>query len=267
MVKIKSYNNNEEIKRKMKKIDIHCHVLPELDDGSSAFQESIRMLKLAHRQGIQAVVATPHCSHQFRQEDPERIRNLCRRLEAAAKAEVDPGFRIYPGEEIFYSQETLEMLKKNRLLTMGESRYILIEFMPNVPYSLIYRAVRELTQERYHPILAHIERYGVLREKGRVEELIQAGAYMQMNYRRIGGKWYDETARWCRKMLKNGSVHFLATDMHNTKSRRPQTQEAETWMEKRLEKAYIEEISWKNAKKLLIDARQNTEKENVSGFM
>ena len=247
----------------MKKIDIHCHVLPKLDDGPASLQESIRMLKMANKQGIQAVAATPHCSHQFRQEDPEKIKNLCRRLEIKARAEVDPDFRIYPGEEIFYSQETLEMLKRNQLLTIGEGRYILIEFMPNVPYSLLYRAVRELTEVQYRPILAHIERYGVLREKGRVEELIKAGASMQMNYRRIGGRWYDETARWCRRMLKNGSIHFLATDMHNTKSRRPQTQEAEIWMEKHLEKAYMEEICWKNAQKILSYAGQNAEKESL----
>lgn len=247
-------------RRKMKKFDIHCHVLPKLDDGSASLQESIRMLKLAYRQGIQAVAATPHYSYQFRQEDPEKIRNLCRQLESRARAEVSPDFRICPGEEIFYSQDTLEMLKKGRLLTMGGSRYILIEFMPNVPYSLLYGAVRKLTQEQYWPILAHIERYGVLREKGRVEELIKAGAYMQMNYRRIGGRWYDETARWCRKMLKNEKVHFLATDMHNTKNRRPQTQEAEAWMEKHLDRTYLEEISWKNAEKIFSEAEPNVGK-------
>ena len=247
----------------MKKIDIHCHVLPKLDDGPASLQESIRMLKMANKQGIQAVAATPHCSHQFRQEDPEKIKNLCRRLKIKARADEDPDFRIYPGDEFFYSQETLEMLKRNQLLTIGEGRYILIEFMPNVPYSLLYRAVRELTEVQYRPILAHIERYGVLREKGRVEELIKAGASMQMNYRRIGGRWYDETVRWCRRMLKNGSIHFLATDMHNTKSRRPQTQEAEIWMEKHLEKAYMEEICWKNAQKILSYAGQNAEKESL----
>ena len=245
----------------MKKIDIHCHVFPKLDDGSSSLQESIRMLKLAYRQGIQAVVATPHYSHQFRQEEPEKIRNLCRRLEAKAKAEVNPDFRVYTGEEIFYSQETLEMLKRQQILTIGDSRYILIEFMPNVPYSLLYRAVRELTEEQYCPILAHVERYGVLREQGRIDELIKAGAYMQMNYRRIGGRWFDETVRWCRKMLKSERIHFLATDMHNTKSRYPQTQEAEAWMLKHLGRAYIEKITWKNAEKILTDGQADVRRD------
>lgn len=243
----------------IKKIDIHCHILPKTDDGSGSLQESISMLKMAYRQGIQAVVATPHYSHQFRKENPEALKGLCRKLELSAQKEVDPEFRIYSGQEIYYSEDTLAMLKKNRLLTMGGSNYILIEFMPNVPYSLLYKAVRELTMEQYCPILAHIERYGVLREKGRVDELIKAGAYMQMNYRCIGGRWYDETVRWCRKMLKSQMVHFLATDMHNTKSRRPQTQEAEAWMEKHLERTYIEEITWKNQEKILWDAQSDAE--------
>ena len=75
--------------------------------------------------------------------------------------------------------------------------------------------------QHYRPVIAHIERYGALREKGRVEELTEIGALMQMNYRRIGGKWYEETTRWCRKMLKDEKIHFLATDMHNTKARKP----------------------------------------------
>ena len=174
---------------------------------------------------------------------------------------MSPAFRIYPGQEIYYSQETSEKLRRNQLLTMGGSAYILIEFMPNVPYSLVYRAVRELTEKGYCPILAHIERYGVLREKGRVEELIKAGAYMQMNYRRIGGKWYDETTRWCRKMLREEKIHFLATDMHNTKDRRPETKEAEVWMLKHLGRAYIEKITWKNAEKILTDGQADVRRD------
>ena len=72
-----------------------------------------------------------------------------------------------------------------------------------------------------------------------------------MNYRRIGGKWYEETVRWCRKMLKQGNIHFLATDMHNTKSRKPETIPAETWMGKHLEKADQRAMLYGNAEKML----------------
>lgn len=247
----------------MKKIDIHCHVLPKLDDGSGSFTESLKMLKLAYRQGVEAVIATPHYSHQFQGESPEVIRNLCRTLESRAQKEVSPDFRVYPGQEIFYSRDVLEKLEQGRLLTMAGSDYILLEFMPNVPYSEIFGAVRELTMAGYRPILAHVERYGVLRVKGRMEELLEAGAYTQMNYRRIGGKWYEEMVWWCRKMLKQGTIHFLATDMHDMRSRKPETVPAEAWMAKHLGRTERQAMCYGNAKKLL---RQEERREN-SGYI
>lgn len=128
---------------------------------------------------------------------------------------------------------------------------MLTEFHPSMPYSMIINGVRELTMAQYTPIIAHFERYSALREKGRVEELIQAGALMQMNYKPIGGKWYEETTRWCRKMLKEGNVHFLGSDMHNMRTRKPELMEASHWMEKHLDNEYMKDISYANAEKIL----------------
>ena len=74
---------------------------------------------------------------------------------------------------------------------------------------------------------------------------------MQMNYKPIGGKWYEETTRWCRKMLKEGNVHFLGSDMHNMRTRKPELMEASHWMEKHLDNEYIKSISYANAEKIL----------------
>lgn len=134
---------------------------------------------------------------------------------------------------------------------MVDSSYILVEFMPWTPYSEIYRAVRNLTTKGYVPIVAHIERYPALREKGRVDELIETGARMQMNYRPVGGKWYAETTRWCRKMLKENKIHFLSTDMHNMKARKPDTKEADAWMEKHLDRIYMRAVCYKNAQEII----------------
>lgn len=231
----------------MKKIEIHCHILPGLDDGSKSMEESLKMLRLARKQGIQKLIATPHYSHEFPNEDPDQIRALCFELERRARKEIDDKMCIYPGQELFYSQDVAEKLNQGKLLTLAGTSYVLLEFLPGVPYSTIYAAVRELTFAQYRPILAHIERYGVLREPGRVEELTEAGAYLQMNYRRIGGKWYDGTTHWCRKMLKQRQIHFLSTDMHNIGSRKPETQEAECWMEKHLDDGYQKKICYGNA--------------------
>lgn len=244
----------------MKKIDMHCHLIPGADDGAASEQESLRMIQMAAKQGTKAVIATSHYAKEFPNSRPDYIRYMCRKMEEAASEKLGREFHVYPGQEIFYRDDVIEKLKRKEILTLADSDYILVEFLPEIPYSNLYRIVRDLVMARYKPILAHIERYGCLRENGRVEELIDEGACMQMNYRRIGGKWYEETTRWCRKMLKEENIHFLGTDMHNTKDRKPDTLEAEIWMEKHLDKEYIREICYKNVLEI-IKSKNGGEKE------
>lgn len=236
---------------KVKKLDIHCHVLPGLDDGASDRKESLAMLKEAYRQGICTLIASSHASFEFPESFPDAIRRSCQDLEKAARETIAPDIRIYPGQEILFTDSVLEKLEQKELLTMAGSSYVLLEFFPGTHYSVIYRAVREFAMAEYHPILAHIERYEALRQEGRVEELIRTGAYTQMNYRIIGGHWYDSSVRWCRRMLKNGNIHFLGTDMHNMLSRPPRTEAAEQWLRKNLDETYVRKICRENAEKLI----------------
>lgn len=235
----------------MKKIDIHCHILPGLDDGAAIESESLRLIQMALRQNITTLIATPHYSEVFKNDRPDEIRRMCAKLEKKASDRFHADISIYPGQEIFYTEDVPEKLKRKELLTLADSAYVLIEYLPNTPYSTIYRSVRDLSDAQYKPVLAHIERYSALRTRGRVEELIEEGAYMQMNYRRIGGKWYDETTRWCRRMLKEEKISFLGTDMHNVRDRKPKTGEAEVWMKKRLDNQYMKAVVYSNAQKIL----------------
>ncbi len=237
----------------MKKIDIHCHILPGLDDGAESVKRSLSMIRMASGQGISAVIATPHHSNMYGAATPIQIRQQCRTLEMRAQQSLNIEFHIYPGQEILYSDNVIERLNRGELLTLADSRYVLIEFLPNIPYSILYRSIREMVAARYRPVLAHVERYGALRVDGRIEELYDAGAYMQMNYRPVGGRWFDETTRWCRRMLKAGNIHFLGTDMHNTDGRRPQTREAMLWMAKHIEREDVAGMCYKNAQAVLTD--------------
>lgn len=239
----------------MEKIDIHCHILPGIDDGAGSEDESIRMLKAAYSQGICSVIATPHASPEYPDSRPEVIRRLCAELEERARREIAPEFRIYPGQEILSTDSVLEKLESGNFLSLAESAYVLVEFFPSTPYSSIYRVIREFGMTSYVPVLAHIERYEALREEGRVEELIRTGAYMQMNYRIIGGKWYDRSVRWCREMLEEGNIHFLGTDMHHAAYRAPETGAAMKWLEKHLDQDYLADICIGNVRKLLKDIR------------
>lgn len=235
-------------------LDVHSHILPKLDDGASSGKMSVEMLREAARQGVKRVIATPHYSAFFPNTDPERIRGLCRGLNRKASKEgID--CRVCPGQEIMYSEGVLELLEQGRLLTMADSSYLLIEFDPGAAFSFIYKAIRECTSEGYSPVIAHVERYGSIREKGRVDELTGQGAYLQMNYRSINGGWRSSSARWCREMLKEKKIHFLGTDMHNMTTRKPEITPAYEWLKKHLDADYVRRIVKGNAKMILSDKK------------
>ena len=141
----------------------------------------------------------------------------------------------------------IRLLEEDKLLTLADSNYVLIEFMPAVPYSEICTAVQNLSRTRYVPVIAHAERYRCLRKGKRLEELIGLDALIQMNYRSVGGSWHDVTARWCRDNLKKGNVHLMGTDMHNTGNRMPDTKEAMSWMRTHLDRKYLKKITKDNA--------------------
>lgn len=231
-------------------VDIHSHILPGLDDGASSEKQALRMLREAGRQGIRDIIATPHYSAMFRNGRPDVIRRKCREMERLA-AEHGIRVNIYPGQEIMYSEDVPDMLLEGRLLTLADSRYVLIEFYPGAPRTLIGRAVREVAGRGFLPVLAHAERYSALSEPEKFRELIEQGAYIQMNFRPVGGKWYDGATRRCRKLLKAGNVHFLSTDMHNMSGRRPETEEALHWMQKHLKSGRVRRLIRGNAEKIL----------------
>lgn len=239
----------------MRKTDMHCHILPCIDDGARNEEESLTLLRMAFEQGITRVIATPHASDAFPESLPDVIKRKCGLLEETARQEIHPDIRIYAGQEILYTEGVPEKLDRGELLTLAGSSYILIEFHPSTPYQTLYRAVRELVMTPYNPVLAHFERYEALREEGRVEELIRAGAYMQMNYQPIAGRWYDSSARWCRRMLKAGNVHLLGTDMHRAETRPPRTDGAMDWITSHLNKEEIENICCNNAESIIKNVR------------
>lgn len=236
----------------VKIIDVHAHILPGLDDGSSDEEKSMEMIKMAESQGITTIIATPHYSHYF-QSSRQDVLAVYEKLMAYIKSEGHCTIQIYTGQEILYSEDVPDKLAAGELMTLADSRYVLIEFLPFDSYSKIFRAAGMVAMAGYRMILAHAERYECLRDPDKMQELLEAGVKIQMNYRPIGGKWYNDTTRWCRKMLKEGNIHFLGTDMHNMDSRKPDIKSAVHWMTKHLDEEYMQDICYRNAEQVLND--------------
>lgn len=241
----------------MKKIEMHCHILPGIDDGAEDMKQSLQMLHIAMEHEIVGAIVTPHGSaRDASRERVEKIRRLCRIFRAHAEQQFDVIFPVFPGQEILYSSDTRRLLDEGKLLTLADTRYVLVEFMPSTPYSMLYGAVREMRMGGYVPIMAHVERYNALREGDRLAELAEAGAKIQMNYSSVGGSIRSQTTRWCRKQLEEQWVDFLSTDMHDPVHRKPDTSSADRWMQKHLDAEYIRLLVQGNARAILEEKRQ-----------
>ncbi|MDO8587044.1 MAG: CpsB/CapC family capsule biosynthesis tyrosine phosphatase [Armatimonadota bacterium] len=203
-------------------IDIHNHILPGFDDGPETMDEAVLMARLAAADGVGAMFATPHIgTHNdlsVAAEIPERV--------AALQAAIDTDdipIRIFPGAEVYPSANVTRAVDCAVPLTLGGSgRYLLLDTpMMTLPVD-ISRLVFDLQTRNITPILAHPERsLAVQRRPGILEELTLRGALIQVNAASILG-YNGRAARIAVfKLLRQRWVHFMASDAHSARRRRP----------------------------------------------
>ena len=232
-------------------VDIHCHILPGVDDGSQTPEETKAMLQMAWDEGIQIMVATPHYHKQRGKNDIELIKKQLLLTRKLAK-EVHPKMQICLGMEIYYGEDVPELLKEGRVVSIRKSRYILVEFSPGDEFQYILNAVRKLQMSGHTVIIAHIERYNCLRKDiSNVEYLREMGAYLQVNTGSITGSYGRSVKKFLREVLKAHLVQLVGTDAHGSERRTPKMQEAYKEVVKRCGEEYADQIFGQNAKKVL----------------
>ena len=202
-------------------VDIHCHILPGVDDGSQTPEETKAMLQKAWDEGIQIMVATPHYHKQRGKNDIELIKKQLLLTRKLAK-EVHPKMQICLGMEIYYGEDVPELLKEGRVVSIRKSRYILVEFSPGDEFQYILNAVRKLQMSGHTVIIAHIERYNCLRKDiSNVEYLREMGAYLQVNTGSITGSYGRSVKKFLREVLKAHLVQLVGTDAHGSERLSP----------------------------------------------
>lgn len=199
-------------------IDMHTHVLPNIDDGSKSTDMSLDMLKESYRQGVTSLVATPHF---YIKDDNiesfiEKRDKAYKRLAEKIKNEENIP-EIYLGAEVFYFNGISKMDNIEKLC-INNSRYILLEMPFNKWNSRVFQEVDDLIYNRkITPVIAHIERF-VNFQKGtdNIEKLISMKVIPQMNGENLMGFFNRGKAL---KWLSDGVIRLLGSDMHNTESR------------------------------------------------
>ena len=231
--------------------DIHCHIVPSVDDGASSAEEAYKMLQMEYRQGVRNIIATPHYRLQMFETPIETVEHQFLVLRQLAR-KVAPDLHVYLGCEFHANMEMLPMLREKKVATMAGSRYVLVEFSHNSEASYIRERLSAMLSGGYRPIVAHIERYEATRtDLDFVEELTEMGAYMQINADSIVGKCGFFTKRYCQKLMKNDLVHFVGSDCHDSSKRISRIGEAYSYVIKKMDTDYAKQLFIRNPQKII----------------
>ena len=202
-------------------IDIHCHIIPNIDDGSDSMEISLEMLKTAKENGIDVIIATPHfISHstleEFVYDRDEKARQLNR-----ISAENNCGVAVACGAEVYLDSRifTTENLDD---MTLNGSDYMLCEYTLE-PFendkAIIY--AEELLDRGYIPVIAHPERYiSFFEDPTVINELWDMGCRFQVNASSLAGHGGEGMQAFTLDLIKRGFAEFVATDAHSSHSRR-----------------------------------------------
>ena len=236
--------------------DIHCHIVPSVDDGASSAEEAYKMLQMEYRQGVRNIIATPHYRLQMFETPIETVEHQFLVLRQLAR-KVAPDLHVYLGCEFHSNMEMVEMLRSGEVHTMVGSRYVLTEFSGSTKASYIRERLYSLLSHGYKPIVAHIERYECMRKDiGFVEEMADLGALMQVNADSIIGKDGFGTKRYCKKLMNQDLLSFVGSDCHGTKERISRIGEAYDYVSKKEGDSYANQLFIRNPQKIIADAQR-----------
>ena len=239
-------------------IDIHSHIVFDVDDGPKSIEESKKLLREAYSQGVRTIVSTSHRRKGMFETPEEKIATNFLKVREMAK-EVADNLIIAYGAEIYYTPDVVEKLEKKLIPTLNDSRYALIEFSMNTPYRDMHKGLSNILMLGITPIIAHIERYDALENnEQRVRELIDMGCYTQVNSSHVlKPKLFGETYKFMKKraqyFLERDLVHVIASDMHNLDHRPPHMGEAYDIIAKKYSEDKAKELFKDNPRKIIMD--------------
>ncbi|MEX6381080.1 tyrosine-protein phosphatase [Staphylococcus saprophyticus] len=240
-------------------IDIHNHILVDVDDGPKSINEAIELLKQAKNEGATDIVASPHHLHTRYSNDIQKVKmklNELKKIEEIKELEI----RLYSGQEIRVTDQIIDDINNGKIEGINGSRYLLLEFPSNEVPHYSNQLFYELQTMGYVPIIAHPERNkAIVQNMDLLFELINGGALSQITTSSLLGEFGSNVRKLSLKMIDNNLAHFIASDAHSA-THRPFVLK-QLFKEKKL-KTYYEELEsyLKNGKAVL-------ENEKISKLM
>lgn len=231
-------------------IDIHNHILPGLDDGSQSLEESLEMARMAVSEGISTVIATPHHWKGPFVNCAAIVKDAVRFFNESLKKHQIP-LEIRCGQEIHVYPRLIDDLYDNKLLTLAESPYLLIEFPSSRIPGRIEDMFHELAVLGLTPIIAHPERNREIAEHpDKLGELVARGALCQVTSHSITGRFGSGAQSAAMNLCRRNLVHFIASDAHNVTDRPFHLPQASEMVRKQLGGDYADYFQ-QNAQRLM----------------
>jgi protein-tyrosine phosphatase len=201
-------------------IDLHCHILPFVDDGPQSFVECFEMANQAVEGGITHLFATPHHRNgrfsNFKSTILDRVVNLNKLLK-----QEDIPLTVHSGQELRIHREIFNSLAQDEVLTLdNKDKYLLLELPPDEVPSYTAEIIYELLLKNLTPIIVHPERNArLLHENNLLFELVREGALIQLTSGSIIGQFGKKVKSFAEKIIEHNLAHFIATDAHNVGTR------------------------------------------------
>jgi len=237
-------------------IDIHSHIVFDVDDGPKTIEDSRTLLEESYRQGVRTIISTSHRRKGMFETPEAKIEENFKQVQELAK-EIADDLTVLYGAEIYYTSDILDKLEQEKIPRLADSQYALIEFSMITPYKEIHTALSNVLRLGVTPVVAHIERYHCLEnDEKKVRDLINMGCYTQINSSSVlKPKLFGDTYKFMKKraqfFLEKDLVHFVASDMHNLDPRPPYMQEAYQIISKKYGESHAEQL-FRNNQELLL---------------
>jgi protein-tyrosine phosphatase len=215
-------------------IDLHCHILPGIDDGSPDLWSSIEMAKAFVDDGVSIVACTPHILPGLYHNSGPQIRLARERLQQSFEEKGIP-LKLVTGADNHMVPNFVTELESGHLLPLSDSRYVLVEPPHHVVPPRLEDFFFNLLVAGYIPILTHPERLAWIESQySAIRRLVQAGVWMQITSGSLTGAFGRSARYWSERMLDEGCVHIIATDAHDTTRRPPNLAEGRELASKRV---------------------------------
>lgn len=202
-------------------LDLHCHMLPAIDDGATDLSMALEMARIAWDDGIRTVACTPHIYPGMYENTQAGIRSAIAEFQPHLEAAGLP-LRLVVGADVHLDPSLVQGLAEGRIPTLAGSRYLLLEPPHHVAPPRFEDSVFRLMVAGYVPVITHPERLRWIEDAYDVfGRLVRAGAWMQVTAGALTGRYGKRPLYWGERMLDEGLVHLLATDAHHPRRRPP----------------------------------------------